>query len=152
MKNLLDPTKRPVQIAVGLAAIGFVLILLGWNGSSEVDHPQGQIPYLISGGVAGLGLIIVAIGLLLINELKRATAQILLGLERANDASVVESGGPTAVPGSGPMVVAGRATYHLPTCRLVAEREDLQTMSPDAAIDRGLAGCRICDARQIVAS
>jgi hypothetical protein len=152
VKNLLDPTKRPVQIAVGLAAVGFVLIVLGWNGSAEVDHPQGQIPYLISGGVAGLALVIVAIGLMLIHEIKRATAQILLGLERNTEATVVENAGPTAVPGSGPMVVAGRATYHLPTCRLVAERDDLQTMSPDAAIDRGLAGCRICDARQVVAS
>ncbi|WP_052667407.1 hypothetical protein [Nitriliruptor alkaliphilus] len=147
MHNLLDATKRPVQIAIGLAAVGFVLIILGWNGAANFDTPQQQVPYLISGGVAGLGLVIVGVGLLVINEMKRATALVLAGLERAAEAGSAAAG-PTAVPGSGPMVVAGRATYHLPTCRLVAERKDLQTMSPSAAIDRGLAGCRICDASQ----
>jgi hypothetical protein len=154
VRNLFDSTKRPVQIGIGLAAGGFVLIVLGWNGAAEVDFTQGQIPYLISGGVAGIGLVLVGVTLLIIHEMKRATAHILAGLERINAAGDATAAvtGPTAVPGSGPMVVAGRATYHLPTCRLVAERDDLQTMSPDAAIDRGLAGCRICDARQVAAS
>jgi hypothetical protein len=148
VNELFDATKRPVQIAVGLAAVGFVLIVLGWNGAADVDYTQGQIPYLISGGVAGLALVLVAIGLLVINEMKRSTAQILAGLERVSEVSTAAAG-PTVVPGEGPMVVAGRATYHLPTCRLVAERNDLQTMSPDAALDRGLAGCRICNASEV---
>lgn len=151
MNNLFDPPRRPVQIAIGLAAGGFVLIVLGWNGAAEVDFTQGQIPYLISGGVAGLALVLVGVALLVIHELKQTTAHILGALERISEVNAAAAG-PTAVPGSGPMVVAGRATFHLPTCRLVVERDDLQTMSPDAALDRGLAGCRICDAGQVLAS
>lgn len=147
MHELFDATKRPVQVAVGLAAAGFVLIILGWNGAANFDFTQGQIPYLISGGVAGLALVLVGLTLLVVSEMKRSTAQLLAGLERAAEAGAAAAG-PTAVPGSGPMVVAGRATYHLPTCRLVVERDDLQTMSPGAAADRGLAPCRICDASQ----
>lgn len=147
MQNPFDATKRPVQVAVGFAAAGFVLITLGWNGAANVDYAQGQLPYLISGGVAGLALVLVGLTLLVIHELKHSTAQLLAGLERSAEAAAAATG-PTAVPDDGSMVVAGRATYHLPSCRLVAERDDLQTMSPAAAIDRGLAGCRICDASQ----
>lgn len=147
MLKLLDATRWPVLIGVGLAGTGFFLIFRGWNGAANLDYTQGQIPYLISGGVAGLALVLVGLTLLVINELKRSTAQVLAGLERATEADTVAAG-PTAVPGSGPTVVAGRATYHLPTCRLVSERTDLQTMSPTAAADRGLAPCRICGASQ----
>lgn len=148
MRKLIDPTTRAVQVAVGLAAAGFVLILLGWNGAANLDHTQGQIPYLISGGVAGLALVLVGLTLLIIHELKRSTAHLLLGLERASEASAAAAG-PTVVPDGGPTVVAGRATYHLPTCRLVVSRTDLQTMAPGAASDRGLAPCRICDASTV---
>lgn len=151
MSNLFDPSRRPVQIAISLAAGGFVLIILGWNGAAEVDFTQGQIPYLISGGVAGLALVLVGVALLVIHEMKQTTAHILGALERVAEAGATATG-PTAVPGSGPTVVAGRATFHLPTCRLVIERDDLQTMSHDAALDRGLAGCRICDASQVLVS
>jgi hypothetical protein len=147
VRKLWDARKQPVQIAVGLAGAGFVLIVLGWNGAANFDYTQGQIPYLISGGVAGLALVLVGLTLLVVNELKRSTAQLLAGLDRVNEANAIAAG-PTAVPGAGPTVVAGRATYHLPTCRLVRERADLQTMSPDAAADRGLAPCRICGASQ----
>src|SRR5260370_7946064 len=35
-------------------ALGFIVILLGWNGAAGVDFTQGQIPYLLSGGAFGL--------------------------------------------------------------------------------------------------
>lgn len=46
-------------MAVGgaLAAIGIVAVLAGWAGASHTVLVAGQIPYLISGGLLGLGLI-----------------------------------------------------------------------------------------------
>ena len=46
-------SKGTVYIATGITAIGFVVIFLGWNGAAEKDFVSGQIPYVISGGIAG---------------------------------------------------------------------------------------------------
>ncbi|MTV25629.1 hypothetical protein FTX61_09435 [Nitriliruptoraceae bacterium ZYF776] len=148
-----DPgTKRSVQIAVGLSAAGFLLIVLGWNGAASYDRVPGQLPYVLSGGLAGIGLIAVGLTLALVNQLRRTTTEVLHALEQLGDrVTAVENAGPTAVPDDGSAVVAGRTTYHLPTCRLVAERTDLQTMSPEHARDRGLAPCRICEPRAATA-
>jgi hypothetical protein len=40
--------------AVGAAAAGAIALLLGWLGASDEVNPAGQIPYVISGGLAGL--------------------------------------------------------------------------------------------------
>jgi hypothetical protein len=47
--------------ALGGAAViaGFVLVVIGWAGASDTVLVAGQIPYLISGGLIGLGLIFV---------------------------------------------------------------------------------------------
>jgi hypothetical protein len=51
----------PASIAV---VVGFNLMLFGWIGASRTAREIEQIPYLISGGLAGLGLVILG-GLLL---------------------------------------------------------------------------------------
>ena len=43
---------------------GFAFMLMGWYGASHTARQIEQIPYLISGGLIGLGLVIVG-GLLL---------------------------------------------------------------------------------------
>src|SRR5438105_721762 len=40
-----------------LVPLGFILILLGWSGASHTVNLYEQIPYSISGGMLGLGLI-----------------------------------------------------------------------------------------------
>src|SRR3989337_1630355 len=47
------------------ALVGFIAIGLGWNGMAKVACPDCQLPYLLSGGAAGLGLILVG-GVLLV--------------------------------------------------------------------------------------
>ena len=49
---------KPLLIIGGiLIPLGFVLVLLGWAGASNTVNSWEQIPYLISGGLLGLGLI-----------------------------------------------------------------------------------------------
>lgn len=67
-------TKSNNMTAVGMMATGFLLIVLAWNGAASVDTIQQQFPYLLSGGVAGLGLIAAGIGLLLVQEQRRSMA------------------------------------------------------------------------------
>jgi hypothetical protein len=38
---------------------GFVFMFFGWYGASRTARPIEQIPYLISGGLIGLGLVFV---------------------------------------------------------------------------------------------
>lgn len=149
-----DVSRFTAQIAVGIAAAGFLLIVLGWNGAAELDRIAGQLPYVISGGLAGAALVGVGLTLVLVNELRRSTTEITRRLEHLTDVAgqSVPGAGPTAVPDDGAHVVAGRTTFHLPSCRLVAERTDLQMMAPTAASDRGLAPCRICDASQVASA
>lgn len=40
-----------------LIGLGALLLLLGWLGASGTPYVEAQIPYVISGGLAGLGLI-----------------------------------------------------------------------------------------------
>lgn len=42
-----------------LVVAGFVAVIIGWVGASQTVLVAGQIPYLISGGLIGLGLIFV---------------------------------------------------------------------------------------------
>jgi hypothetical protein len=59
----LSPT--PTYIGIGVAAIGFVLLAVAWGAVAGEDNVAFQMPYLISGGLAGLGMIMV--GLTIIN-------------------------------------------------------------------------------------
>jgi hypothetical protein len=144
-----DLSKNTMQLAVGLTAIGFLLIVLAWNGAASLDFVQGQIPFLISGGLAGVGLIGVGLTLAVVMELRRSSAEVAGKLDQLSEllagAAATAPGGPTAVPDDGTAVVAGRTTYHRPTCRLVEGRGDLQVMGVPAATDKGLAPCRICE-------
>jgi hypothetical protein len=50
--------------ACALILLGFVAIVLGWVGASHTARQIEQIPYLISGGIIGLSLVLLG-GLLL---------------------------------------------------------------------------------------
>lgn len=57
------------RLGILLGAAGFVGIALGWDGASRQVHVEAQIPYVISGGLGGLALVIVGTGLLLAHAL-----------------------------------------------------------------------------------
>ncbi|MFA9429080.1 hypothetical protein [Egicoccus sp. AB-alg2] len=136
-----------MHLAVGFTGVGFLLIALGWNGAASLDHVQGQVPYLISGGLAGLGLIGLGLMLAIVQELRRTNAGLTARIDALTDLVAGErpTGAlPSAVPVDGTAVVAGASTFHLPACELVAGRERLQPMRPQDAVRRGLAPCRVC--------
>ena len=58
-----------------LMVVGFVLILIAWNGAASLDFIQGQFPYLLSGAVPGLGLIIIGAGLEYIQAVRQMSAK-----------------------------------------------------------------------------
>ncbi len=58
-----------------LMLVGFLQILLAWDGAASVDFIQGQFPYLLSGGVPGLALIVIGAGMEYIQAVRQFSAK-----------------------------------------------------------------------------
>lgn len=67
-------------IGIALTVAGFIAIAVAWDGAANLDYVQGQFPYLISGGVIGMALIVLGVGLMVIQALQadgdRRTAEL----------------------------------------------------------------------------
>jgi hypothetical protein len=68
------------QTGIGLAVLGFLLLFLGWNGAASYDRVPAQFPYLISGGLAGLSVIVLAGAMLVVNAQRQDRAAMLNSL------------------------------------------------------------------------
>jgi hypothetical protein len=133
------------KLGIAVALLGFVLIYLGWNGAGSFNDIRQQFPYLISGGIAGLALVVVGAALLVIEAARAERAELQATLLELRDALTEVRGPAPSVAPSGDVVIAGASSYHRPTCRLVEGRDDLESLDPTAASERGLNPCRICD-------
>lgn len=143
-------SNRLVYAAIALVGLGGLLIFIGWDGAAGIggqipglDYTQGQIPYVISGGIGGLVLVVTGLALLIVHTVRRDLVELGTKLDAVVEA-LHELRTDRAGALAGSHVVAGRTTYHASTCRLVEGRTDLQLLSTTEARDRGLAACRIC--------
>jgi hypothetical protein len=68
--------KSALYTAVGLVGLGFVLIFFAWNGAAGKDFVQGQVPYLISGGIGGLALVISGLSVAIVQAARREGAEL----------------------------------------------------------------------------
>jgi hypothetical protein len=134
------------QQGVLFCLAGLVLVWAGWNGSASYNDIRQQFPYLISGGIAGLSLVVIGVGLFVVQsqradrvQLEANLAQLRLILERMTGGSLGNGSEP-----AGTLVVAGPSAYHLATCRLIEGREGLKTMPVESAVAAGLSPCRTC--------
>lgn len=66
-------SSSPVSVGVLLCVAGFIAMFLAWNGAAGKDFVQGQLPYVISGGLVGIAL--VGCGLTVINVQARRADQ-----------------------------------------------------------------------------
>ena len=60
-----DVERLLIRLGMALPIIGLVIIGVAWYGASGTGYVADQIPYLISGGVGGVGLILTGLGLFL---------------------------------------------------------------------------------------
>jgi hypothetical protein len=79
-------TKSPLYTAVALVGLGFVMIFFGWNGAAGKDYTQGQIPYLISGGVTGLALVLCGLCVVIVQAVRREALLLAAKLDRVAEA------------------------------------------------------------------
>lgn len=76
--------------AVALAVLGVLALVLGWRGASDTPHLAVQIPYFISGGLAGVLLLAGATGLWLSADMRdewRELRRLRVLLEATPDAA-----------------------------------------------------------------
>jgi len=131
-------------LGIVLIALGIAAIIIGWNGMAKVDCAQCQLPYLLSGGAAGLGLIFVGSVLLIMAQIRVAQSAFRDQVRQINQA-VIRMAGLASGGDNGHAVVAGQSTYHRPECRLVQGKSGLERMAPETAAMQGLTPCRVCN-------
>ena len=59
---LHDPGIQAVLVLAGLAVAAFVMFALAWRGGARTPYVPLQMPWLVSGGMAGLALLGMAVG------------------------------------------------------------------------------------------
>ena len=74
-KKAGDPFVVSIWIASLLMLGGFVAFLLSWRGVAATLAVPVQLPYLISGGVGGLSLLIVGGSIVLVQTSRRRAAR-----------------------------------------------------------------------------
>ncbi len=131
---------------------GFVLIFLGWNGTASKDDVPAQIPYVVSGGIAGLGLVVVGAALIVAHslrtdrvELRAAIDDLRAAVERGAPAPAAAASGAEGGAVEGDTVLAGSDSYHRPACAVVAGQTGAVAMSRADAAAAGLTACRVCN-------
>ncbi len=152
-QSLWGDADRRVRLGrlLGLAfiTIGFVIMFLGWNGAAGRNVIMQQFPYVISGGIIGLGLVITG-SLLLFLSTVRAERQIMSDkfdevarlLSRNLSRLQFSSNGASE---SNSQVVAAGSHYHRAECRLLQGKQGLTTVTLEQAAAEDLEPCRVCD-------
>ena len=105
-------------LGIAYCIAGFFLVFLGWNGAASNDRVAAQIPYVISGGIAGLGLVVLGASLIVAHSLRADRVELKASIDdlRAEVARLAEG-----VPGSDPTPPAGYA----PTPRASTSVDDI---------------------------
>ncbi len=157
---------RALRPVVGwiLTVAGVVVIGAGWWGVSGTTVVAKQIPYLISGGVGGVGLILVGGFILLLHDARGAATRIevmeeqLAELHRvllidpsdvtgqlagANHAATATAA-PGPVTGDDRVALANGRTFHRPDCSMVRGKGDVEPVDAGAVDERGLRPCKLC--------
>lgn len=139
------------KAGLALVAIGIVTIGIAYNSVASQTSLLAQMPYLVSGGLIGVSLVIVGAAVLVVNSAREDRALLEAKLDDLTDAllngagagtrTVAGHGSPSDVSG---LVVAGTASFHTSDCRLVDGREETQLLTADEASRSGLKPCRVC--------
>jgi hypothetical protein len=139
-----------------LLPLGVVLVLLGWYGASHTVLLFEQIPYLISGGLLGLALVMgggfvyFAYWMTLLVRETRTEREdmhaVLLRIEDLLQAGV-QPQARRAATGTATVATELVATktgtmMHRPDCVAVDGRDNLRSVSPTTP---GLTPCKLCD-------
>jgi hypothetical protein len=136
------PVDKWLQIAgTALPFLGLLAIVAAWYGVSHTAREWRQTPYVVSGGLLGLGLIFLG-GFTYfaywLTKLVEQSHRQTVALERIEAALTGRS--PERGVGSDGLVVSG-GVAHRPDCALLAGRDDVQPLHADVDV----RGCAVCE-------
>ena len=157
--------ERGLLIVGGVALFGgLAAICIGWIGAAHTPLLPEQIPYVISGGLLGVGFVLVG-GFFFFSywltrlirdnresrdEAQRAyrtmseMAELLAAVLREDDEDLPPSNGEVKV-----VATPDGSMYHRPECPVVAGRKDVRRVSPS---EPGLEPCRMCNPVTVASS
>jgi hypothetical protein len=137
-----------------LIPLGFLLVTLGWIGASGTPLLFEQIPYMISGGLLGLGLVFAGGFVyfaywqtLLVRESRAGREDLQASLSRLEGllaANLTDGAATPATSLTGQVGLVATATgsmVHRPDCAAVVGRPHLRPASLD---EPGLTACGLC--------
>ena len=130
-----------------LMPLGLLAIVLGWLGAAHTPFGFEQTPYLISGGILGLALVVsggfVYFGYwqsLRIRESRQQSLELTAAMSRLE--TLLSSSGATGTTARAAFVATPSGSiFHRPDCTVVAGRGDLIPVDPAST---KLDACRIC--------
>ena len=145
-------SERQLLYLAGIVApLGLVFVLLGWWGASRTPNLFEQVPYLISGGLLGLGLCFLGSMFYfahwlteLVREHRTQSAAVIDAIRHLEETVVrtaVDHDTPVAA-GDVRLVATGKGTMaHRPECVVVVGKPDVRSVTAD----EGLLPCKLCD-------
>lgn len=147
---------RPV-FGWALAALGALALFLGWYGVSGESLTSKQLPYLVSGGLTGIALVVVASVFLATEDVRRQLSRVddlhrkvddlyaLFVEDLAAVPSTELDGASAAAPTRGLVALPAGTSYHRPDCALVAGKTEAAVVDARGVRARKLRPCRVCD-------
>ena len=154
-----EPLRRVDQVmeivGIALLPVGLTALLVGWLGVASNGLVFLQLPYVVSGGLLGVGLLFASGTIYLASWISRTAAvqrsqneEVLHALRKLQQTLAVvplagTSGGSNGHAASGNFwATPSGSMFHRPECAIVTGREDLREVEPDAA---GMKPCGMCD-------
>lgn len=154
----LNLSERTLMVVGGIVApIGLLCVILGWLGAARTPNVFEQIPYLISGGLLGLGLVFLGAFFYfthwiteLVKEQRAGSAALLEAIGRLQTSIEQSTAAPAIAAAPTHHVDNGHATLvatqrgsmaHREECVVVAGKHDLRSVT----VADGLAPCKLCD-------
>jgi hypothetical protein len=158
------------RLGLGVVGLGLVIIGIGWNGAAgaggEVNHVpvvQAQLPWLLSGGFLGLGVVVLGAAMMIANAYRETEARTAARLEALLETLERQGRAPAALaPGMAPGVTprvpggapAGEATGDDPTLPggIPVVRDDQVVVGtnsyhrPDCRLVRGRSDAEVASA------
>lgn len=144
-------------IGIALLPLGLTALLLGWLGVASNGYVFLQLPYVVSGGLLGVGLLFASGMIYLASWISRSSAsqrrqteeliatvrQLQHTLAVLPLAGAAEVGAAVSGRNGGAFVATPSGSmFHRPDCAIVAERADVRQVSSET---EGMRPCAMCD-------
>lgn len=145
---------RP-RVGWALAALGVIALVIAWVGVSDEIFVARQVPYIVSGGLGGVALIVLAGVLLGTHDLYRYADRLDRLEQKVDDIHRIlvmawDDGAVPSVAGRGSVVaiLPKGNSYHRPDC-VAVQGKTVDHLPVQEAARAGLSRCKLCEPPEV---